>query len=352
MSINNSRTKRGFTLIELLVVIAIIAVLIALLLPAVQQAREAARRTQCKNHLKQLGLALHNYHDITMTTFPSGYYSLNQAGSLSGWGWMSMLLPQLDQGPLFNNLGSTSSVPNFNQGLFQLTAVGPTTQTIESKIAPFRCPSDTGQGIVGIASIQGTACSVNPTIFARSNYIGVVGTDPAWVNATLGGATPGVGNAATGGGAMGLYTWTPPVSSGLSNTSVTADRFGGTFGANSARGFRDMSDGSSNTIVVGERYSPQGSGNSAVIGDAIWAGVADNSSGLGQAMTLGEASIPINFNASMTPRPITTGFGSMHVGGAHFLLGDGSVRFVSQNVDQNTYRQLSRVSDGAVTGEF
>src|SRR3954467_6733282 len=104
---NVSRRKRqpGFTLIELLVVIAIIAVLIALLLPAVQQAREAARRTQCKNNLKQIGLALHNYHDITSTTFPCGYMGQTQVpgpsqGTLanySGWGWMAMLLPQFDQ---------------------------------------------------------------------------------------------------------------------------------------------------------------------------------------------------------------------------------------------------------------
>src|SRR5579872_5730558 len=98
--------RRGFTLIELLVVIAIIAVLVALLLPAVQQAREAARRVQCKNNLKQLGLALHNYHDVTSNTFPPGYVNTNSDG---GWGWMSMLLPHLDQGPLYNMLGSLST---------------------------------------------------------------------------------------------------------------------------------------------------------------------------------------------------------------------------------------------------
>src|SRR4051812_6730319 len=93
--------KRGFTLIELLVVIAIIAVLIALLLPAVQQAREAARRSQCKNNLKQIGLALHNYHD-TANTLPPGWIG-DPTGSNAGnrWGWGTMILPYLDQAPLY-----------------------------------------------------------------------------------------------------------------------------------------------------------------------------------------------------------------------------------------------------------
>src|SRR5882757_5475096 len=97
--------SRAFTLIELLVVIAIIAVLIALLLPAVQMAREAARRTQCRNHLKQIGVALHNYHD-TFLTLPPGWIGVTagqpDVSGVNGWGWASRLLPQLDQGPLYN----------------------------------------------------------------------------------------------------------------------------------------------------------------------------------------------------------------------------------------------------------
>src|SRR6187401_2658539 len=93
------RIRRGFTLIELLVVIAIIAILIALLLPAVQQAREAARRSQCKNNLKQIGIALHNYHD-TFNALPPGWVQTNR------WGWGTMVLPGLDQAPLYNSLSS------------------------------------------------------------------------------------------------------------------------------------------------------------------------------------------------------------------------------------------------------
>src|SRR6478609_9116964 len=110
------KERRAFTLIELLVVIAIIAVLIALLLPAVQQAREAARRTQCRNNLKQIGLALHNYHDAYQL-FPPGYVDRNGNPDLTpdndlgpGWGWASFILPQLDQGNVYNQI-------NFNIGV-------------------------------------------------------------------------------------------------------------------------------------------------------------------------------------------------------------------------------------------
>ncbi len=357
MLIGNKKMRRGFTLIELLVVIAIIAVLIALLLPAVQQAREAARRTQCKNNLKQLGLALHNYHDITVNTFPPGYISVNQAGNLSGWGWMGMILPQIDSAPLYNLLTSTTTVPNFNSGLFALTTAGPTLQTVSSPITAFRCPSDVGSTIVGVSTIAGTPVSAT-TQFGRSTYVGVVGTDPAWVNATTGGATAGVGalNGAAPwivGGAIGNFNGTT-LGTGIVATTATAQQYGGMFGANSVRGFREMTDGSSNSIVVGERYSPSLSGASQlVIGDATWVGATDNSSALGQGSVLGEASFPINaFNKGSTTRPQTTGFGSLHVGGCHFLIGDGTVRFISENVDMNTFRQLSRVADGAVTGEF
>src|SRR5438067_3500546 len=101
--LNRRRIVRGFTLIELLVVIAIIAVLIALLLPAVQQARESARRTQCKNNLKQLGLAMHNYHD-TARCFPC------TIGFQNGWGLLPMILPQIDQGPMYNTINFSTPI--------------------------------------------------------------------------------------------------------------------------------------------------------------------------------------------------------------------------------------------------
>jgi prepilin-type N-terminal cleavage/methylation domain-containing protein len=331
--------RKAFTLIELLVVIAIIAVLIALLLPAVQQAREAARRTQCKNHLKQLGLAIHNYHDTFVTTVPPGYINLTLAGTLSGWGWNTMLLPYLDQAPLYNTL--TAGTLNFSSGLGSLTTTAAPTGTIQSILNALRCPSDPAQSIVAVNLIQGTAPTPNPTQFGRSNYVGVAGWDPS---------NPTTGATAF---AIGVYS-NPSPPAGYSALTVVADQFGGTFGANSRRGFRDMTDGTSNIIVVGERYTPATTtAAAAVLGDAEWAGVTANNTPVGQAMALGEATLRINYGFSSTAqRPITSGFGSMHTGGCHFLMGDGAVRFVSENVDLTTLRNLSRVSDGQITGDF
>jgi len=341
------RRRSGFTLIELLVVIAIIAVLVALLLPAVQQAREAARRAQCKNNLKQLGLALHNYHEMTSNTFPPGYVNTNANG---GWGWMSMILPQLDQGPLYNILGSSSTNPNFSTSFAGVTPATVTPQTVQTTIKGIRCPSDGGPELTG---------PNNNILFncARSNYVGVAGTDPAWINAATGGASvSALGTVGTQGNVNG-----PAAVNGaffvLDNSQfdpITAKAYGGLFGANSKLGFRNITDGSTNVIIVGERYTPASATILAdAMGDATWVGAADDNGAYGQGMVLGEASIPINaFFSTVTSQPDTTGFGSLHSGGCHFLMGDGSVRFISSSINQNTYRQLSRIADGAIVSDF
>ena len=136
--ITNSRRKpfkgRGFTLIELLVVIAIIAVLIALLLPAVQQAREAARRTQCKNNLKQIGLALHNYHD-NFSALPPGWIgvtgTVTDVYGMNGWGWGSKILPQIDQANLYNTMNFSVKMESPANALARVVP-----------LAAFRCASD------------------------------------------------------------------------------------------------------------------------------------------------------------------------------------------------------------------
>jgi prepilin-type N-terminal cleavage/methylation domain-containing protein len=373
MPMKTLNSRRGFTLIELLVVIAIIAVLIALLLPAVQQAREAARRTQCKNNLKQLGLALHNYHDITVNTFPSGYLGSNSAGGFMGWGWATMLLPQIDQGNLFNSIGSANA--SFTSGLQGLTTAAVTPNTVTKAIPAFRCPTDIGTDGFGLTSVEanGTATAVNGTsiVLGRANYVGVCGTDPAWTPATDATYTPTnlINTAGFAIGAIGYYTNTT-VPTGANALSVLTSKFGGAFGCNSNVGISQMTDGSSNCIVIGERYSPSGTSSSTTtLGDATWVGASDDgeagTSGTaaapkpaypgatGQALVLGEASNGINFNfTNASPRPSTTGFGSLHTGGAHFLMGDGTVRFISSNISNLTYRSLSRINDGATVGQF
>lgn len=374
MLMKKQKSRHGFTLIELLVVIAIIAVLIALLLPAVQQAREAARRTQCKNNLKQLGLALHNYHDITVTTFPPGYVGANAAtgGYFTGFGWMFMLLPQIDNANLFNTLTSPTTNPNTTIGLTGLTSAVATNQTVQTPLPAFRCPTDPGASTVSVLTINGAGVSgtgTPPVVpFGRTTYFGVVGVDPGW-NATTGAFTPTVSNPAgtpanAAVGAIGTYANPGVPAIGLTATSATIDLFGGTFGANSKRGFRDMTDGSSNCIVVGERYTPIASSTTAAaIGDGGWAGATDNGTGgatatpwpgiLGQASALGEATYAINYMFTGTNnRPLTTGFGSLHTGGSHFLMGDGAVKFLNANLDITTFRRLARVNDGNVTGDY
>jgi prepilin-type N-terminal cleavage/methylation domain-containing protein len=333
--------RKAFTLIELLVVIAIIAVLIALLLPAVQQAREAARRTQCKNNLKQLGLALHNYHD-TSNAFPPGWIGIS-TGAYSGFGWNSMLLPYIDQGPLYNNL-SQGGIPNMLTGLAANTT--PTVKTTDSVLGALRCPSDAGPP---------TATTITNTSiqFGRSNYPAVCGFDPSQVGMSTNWAAAPLVLPTTSSQKMATY-WVDQV----------VNQWGGCFGENTRKGIRDMSDGSSNSFVIGERYTPAESSSntpSTVSGDCIWAGTPMSASSTPsgnwmQALVVGECTTRINFGSTAasggSPRADTAGFGSMHTGGCHFLMGDGAVKFISENIDMGNYRALSRINDGSVVGDF
>ncbi len=309
--VRNQSPRLGFTLIELLVVIAIIAALLALLLPAVQMARESARRSQCKNNLKQLGLALHNYHNSTTITFPPGYIN-NVAfpNTYLFWGWNTMLLPQMDQAALYEKI--SGGPMNFSTGLGYLIGNPAPADTVQTSISTLICPSDGGAAAASVSTIQGIPVSGGNARFGRSNYPAVVG------------------------------------SATVTTSPVDAKTYGGLFGANSRRGFKHMTDGATNTIMVGERYSPSMAG----MGDAIWAGVTANNSAAGQAYALGDTGSKINSSLTSGQRPNTTGFGSMHSGGCHFLLGDGSVRFISQNVDNTTYQRLSTVEDRGTVGEF
>ncbi len=325
------RANRGFTLIELLVVIAIIAVLIALLLPAVQQAREAARRSQCKNNLKQLGLALHGYHE-TNNVLPSGYGGVPFSNQGNLWGWGAKILPYLDQATIYNTLsqatGGTSPLGGAGTGFGAIMTSLPANVTVQTNLPVYRCPSDTGSNVVTFpinGSVAGTT-----SIFGRSNYPGVCGTT---LDITVGGL-------------------------------VVTD---GAFTESSSRRFRDFTDGLSNTFLVGERRSPGAIGGIFTGGDTIWAGANDDVAppwqGYAAHQGICDLTSPLNLEVDTAPSSATYlpyfAFSSQHVGGGHFLLADGSVRFISENIATgsprtagSTYQNLASLNDGQVLGEF
>ena len=329
----NFRAKKGFTLIELLVVIAIIAILIALLLPAVQQAREAARRTQCKNNLKQMGLALHNYHDVHLV-FPAASYQNTGANYNddrgASYGWGTMILPYIDQAPLFNLL-SPGTPENLSDAV---GANGAKLAAMKNPFPAFRCPSDTAPDINTHHMIpNGTATAADWQALSTSNYVGSNHTNR--VERT---------------NANGMF--------------VSATRINGN--ANVKVRMRDITDGTSNTIAVGERaWKLEGVtlGASVVFGHRGNDSNADPNSNHGFVMGLGGARFPIN-DTSSVGSPVGSSFhsySSLHEGGAQFLMADGAVRFISENIDHNyeltmnvnsTLERLIAISDGQVVGEF
>ena len=356
-TLRSSRT--GFTLIELLVVIAIIAILIALLLPAVQQAREAARRTQCKNNLKQLGIALHNYHD-THSAFPSGYVSWpTRDGSgpaaamidpqtwdgAPGWGWGSQLLPFMDQAPLFNQLQST--LPIWDPAH---------TDAIRTRLTGFLCPSTTGgDGEFTILDDMGNPLLMNgnPVVVGRSHYVASHGQESCWGEC---------GAALTGDIFTDIEAGTTTTVTINGDVSKVAD---GPFFRNSRTRFRDVTDGTSNSIFLGE--------HSSALSEKTWVGVVpgafthprksspENGPDAAATLTLVHAG-PSGGELDITGFPIihpvncpTLHVGQMysqHEGGGQICLGDGSVRFISENIDLILFAKLSSIGEGEVIGEF
>ncbi|MDP1796855.1 MAG: DUF1559 domain-containing protein [Planctomycetaceae bacterium] len=315
------RRREGFTLIELLVVIAIIAILIALLLPAVQQAREAARRTQCRNNLKQIGLALHNYHDAN-SALPAGSIVLpNAAGTRDyghGWVWHGSILPYIDQAPLYNAIQGPDGMGNElgDQNTGKTQVIRPLTLSV------FWCPSqpDVRKG-------------TQKNGYQPSNYNGNMGTR--------------IGN-----GNDDCYNGTSLTTPLHNRTNVWGCMNGnGIFYISSKIQFRDVTDGLSNTIFVSE--VPDSGGD--LMGEfsagcdrrAIFSGGADSNppTEMSEYLIAAESNDPINGGAEEAA-------GSWHVGGAHFLMGDGSVRFLSENIHMATYQGVSTRAGGEVVGEF
>ncbi len=301
--------RRAFTLVELLVVIAIIGTLVALLMPAVSAARESARKMSCSNNMKNLGLALHNYHD-TMGRFPSAYIN-TVADFQEGWGWGALILPYIEQQPLHTQLGVINGT--FYTQLAQGGTKGKQVADLaESALKIFMCPSDSGYN----------------------------GNGQVHNNRNFGGASPGLGYSALG------LTTTAQALPGVSNYMVTEghrDVAGKTANTGFAFGdsnikFSHITDGTSNTFMIGERETEQ-------CRSGTWVGVKRPTGGgtAGCNMVVGHSRVKINtpdgpaiaWNINNTG--CGEGFSSFHPGGAQFALCDGSVRFVSQNINHFWY---------------
>ncbi|MFG0334351.1 MAG: DUF1559 domain-containing protein [Maioricimonas sp. JB049] len=293
----------GFTLIELLVVIAIIAILIALLLPAVQQAREAARRTQCRNNLHQIGLALHNYHDVHQV-FPPGHQyrpgTLDNAGSGTvsggtagrsdghGWAWSAYILPQLDQAPLFNQFDFNVSLADVGHG--GIASTTSQNAALAATLSPWaRCPTST-------APDTRNSGAINP--HAVSTY------------------------KASAGSFHGNVAGWP-----YSNQK----RRNGLFNRDSRVKIRDITDGTSNTFAVGEHRYESGYSTNAVLYGTVHPSDGLTSGRSNWLMSHCEFGLNVPHSAPGTWR--SNSFGSHHEGGAFFLMADGAVRFISENID-------------------
>lgn len=329
------RTARGFTLIELLVVISIIAILVALLLPAVQQAREAARRTQCRNNLKQIGLALANYHDTHSVHPPalinSGrlesvpfYSNGNRVLNTTGW---TLLLPFLEQGPLYQaydfNVCSSGSSP------YGLPVAGDDLRNqpvVSQKMPWLSCPSHPEAG-ESSTHFPGTNDIYTRREAKRSSYLF----------------------------ATGVFTdWDDPWSM-LSN-----DVRRGMFGNNGAARHTDLKDGSSNTIAVGEAHGGLRSKISVNFGP--WGLSGTHTCCHGRVFSDSWTSVApehfldtrwaINGWWDSSKRSYAWTFNSSHTGGATFLFADGSVHSLSENMDYRLFCLLNYIQDGEPVGEF
>lgn len=329
---SHGRQRRGFTLIELLVVIAIIAVLIALLLPAVQQAREAARRTQCKNNLKQLGLALHNYHD-THRVFPyrqGGTAATPPAGNAHNGSGFTMLLPYLEQGALYDQISMPQTFSGINYGAFGDDASdGSRYELWNHDIPSLLCPSSPQDSVM---------------------------------------AQHGVTHYAFSSGDSGVHI------------TGASQNIRGLFGHQTSRRMADISDGTSNTIAMAEVTTATSSGSRSILGatardqgsivvDSPISCILTASSGeyLSSVATVSATrasrwargvAVYTGMNTILPPNSpscSTGGFSnngqypaqSRHVGGAHVLMGDGSARFISESIDTG---DLSRPDIRAMSG--
>ncbi len=320
---NRAHERRGFTLIELLVVIAIIAILIALLVPAVQKVREAAARTTCQNNLKQLALGCHGFND-TFKYLPPNY--LDGYGVTNhGWSWIAMILPYIEQGDLFNkaNLGThgANGTP-----ASRLDVSGGTILT--SPIGMLRCPSDKDFDVM----IWTDRADVAPTPVAISNYKGVAGANWEWGNAL----------------------WNPGYNpNGSASDQEGLDNGNGIFYRSSGTGDPGLV-GTYTAKKISLLLIPDGTSNTFMIGESLparsqWTGAWAYSNNVNGTCAI-YPNAPLT--TGLTIAPGTWGdnysFHSNHSDGLHFAFADGTVRFISNDINVALYRQLATRNGGEV----
>jgi prepilin-type N-terminal cleavage/methylation domain-containing protein len=332
------KRKRGFTLIELLVVIAIIAVLIALLLPAVQQAREAARRTQCKNNLKQHGLACHNYADV-FNQFPQNY-DREPYGQIGGtFGWHVAILPYIDMAPLFNNINfSDQSGSGAGCGGNAGWTTANNITYCKNIINGFLCPSNPQTSSVNSQcpnlSNGNNACMNVPV--GRCDYAGCMGFMQTGWRDCPGNPIPSTGNTTW---TLGQACWTSQDDTGYLGSVNGCFSFVGT------AKIRDITDGTSNTILVFENHHWYNSkiSPSQPSMTAAWAG----------PWQIQSTWAMVNKNWNQNQQDVRCdSMSSTHVGGAHVLLADGSTRFVNENISYITMQAISTRGSGEVVGDY
>ena len=340
--------RRGFTLIELLVVIAIIAVLIALLLPAVQQAREAARRTQCKNNLKQMGLAIHNY-ESTYSCLPTAGEGLDLGKPFTKriftTSFFIQVLPYIDQSPLYNQFNF--SMHYSNAANFSL---------IKTKIPAFLCPSNS----VNAADTLGAGlCDYMPVAYTDLAEPG----NPAGVALGIRNPSTATSWGSCKDSALGLYgNRLADTTDGSSNTvgifedagRISLQQQGGNYsqvdligGGNGWNNANMCGPGGTRTCPNRWGDGDSGHGFSGATSAQI-SGVPEQLINQNAVPFGGPSSCPwLMINCGSTEEPF-----SLHIGGCHALLLDGSVRFLSQNMNNDTLRRLADRADGGVIGEF
>ncbi len=314
------RRVRGFTLIELLVVIAIIAVLVALLLPAVQQAREAARRSQCKNNLKQLGLAVHDYHG-THSTWPMG--------SFAPWNttpnWRAHILPFIDQGPLYDtlNFNGVSWAGNLAAG------ASVNVDKLAGLIIPvYVCPSSPLDPVADLTN--------NSRKIQTPMYVGIAGATPD-PSAAVVGSNSNYGGFYANNGV-------------LIHNQITRER--------------DITDGTSNTIIIAEQSGKIGTNDirsgyyggytGTTFGGAVSAANPNGADSWSSGVTTVRYAInsPTTAGGSDNPWDANTVINSYHTGGIHILLSDGSARFLSEQTNFTTVLQLCSRNDAVPLNDY